>query len=191
MNRKVVQASAVALKYGDENLSIRERFLPLGFKWTRTFSIFALFPMIGLHICMLAVAGLFRVPKLGKRLAQFLAPPGSGAPDWLVNLGSCSVYAVVTARQASGNLVDRGYAYLSFQGDPGNAVTAQCVCEAALTLLLDRDKLPPKSIDGFGTPSELLGSALLERFQKCSIRPITIKLTTRLGTDKNETTIFT
>ena len=179
-----MQASAVALKYGDEKLSIRERFLPLGFQWTRKVSILAFFPMICLQVVMLAGAALLRLPKVGKRLFELLAPPGSGAPDWLVNMGTCSVYAVVTAPHASGKLVDRGYAYLSFQGDPGNAVTAQCVCEAALTLLLDREKLPPKSIDGFGTPSELLGSALLERYT-------TIKVTTRLGTDKNETTIFT
>lgn len=146
--------------------------------------------MLYIQTFMLMAAALFRLPKIGKALAQILAPPGSGAPDWLVKVGSCSVYAVVTAPHTSENLVNRGHAFLSFHGDPGNAVTAQCVCESALTLLLDRDNLPPRSLDGFGTPAELLGPALMKRFQETKVRPITIKTTVKLGSALNDTKTY-
>ncbi len=139
---------------------------------------------------MLVAAAFFRLPKVGKALANVMAPPGSGAPDWLVNIGNCAVYAVATAPHSSGAMVNRGYAFLSFQGDPGNAVTAQCVCESALALLLEQGDLPPRSLDGFGTPAELLGSALLKRFRQTSIRPITIRTAAKLGTDKNEMRVY-
>jgi hypothetical protein len=194
----VLQASAVALKYGTETLQIRERFLPLGFFWTRMASIFAFVPMLCLHLGVMAGLALVKLPKVGKAIAQFLAPPGSGAPDWLVKMGSCAVYAVVTAAprddgggsNSSSDVVDRGYAYLAFEGDPGNAVTAQCVCESALALLVDRESLPPRSVDGFGTPAELLGPALLKRFQKAAVRPITLKTTAKLGTSKKEMKLY-
>eukprot|EP00977_Amphora_coffeiformis_P022375 scaffold10856_cov229-Amphora_coffeaeformis.AAC.26 len=50
---------------------------------------------------------------------------------------------------------------------------AQCVSEAALALLLDRADLPERSEDGFGTPSELLGNALLlNRLQESPVRHV-------------------
>jgi hypothetical protein len=189
----VLQASAVALKYGTETLQVRERLLPLGFFWTRIASVFAFIPMLCIQLGTLAALGLFKVPKVGKAVAQLLAPPGSGAPDWLVKMGSCAVYAVVTAPcddGSSNGTVDRGYAYLAFEGDPGNAVTAQCVCESALALLLERESLPPKSVDGFGTPAELLGPTLLKRFQKTMVRPVTLKTTAKLGTSRNEMKLY-
>ena len=64
---------------------------------------------------------------------------------------------------------------LQFDGDPGNWTMAQCVSEAALALVLDRKDLPPRGNstkhDGFGTPAELLGSALLKRLTNTKIRP--------------------
>jgi len=61
------------------------------------------------------------------------------------------------------------------------ACPAQCVSEAALTLLLDRKDLPPRSADGFGTPAELLGKPLLSRLQNTSVRPVDVETNVRKG----------
>lgn len=146
--------------------------------------------MLILELAVLPFVAIFRLPKVGKAIVDYLAPPGTGAPDWTVRMGSCSVYTVVTAPTSSDDNVNRGYAHISFEGDPGNAVTAQCVCESALALLLERDSLPPKSIDGFGTPAELLGPALLKRFRNAKVRPVQIHTTANLGVAKNEMKVY-
>lgn len=144
--------------------------------------------------------GILKTPKVGQFLCDSLAPPGTGAPDWLVNMGSCAVYVEVTSRAneeststgtvSTPGTVNKGYAHLAFQGDPGNAVTAQCVVEAALALLLDHAKLPPNSLDGFGTPAELLGPALIQRFRQTTIRPVKLTTTAKIGVPKNERNIY-
>jgi len=141
---------------------------------------------------MLVCLGILKIPIVGKFLCDYLAPPGSGAPDWLVDLGSCATYVEVISSDSStkNGTVNRGYAHLSFLGDPGNAVTAQCVCESALALLLDEKNLPPNSLDGFGTPAELLGDALLNRFRKTSIRPVKLHTTAKIGVPKNDTKVY-
>ena len=172
--------------------------LPLGFFWTRMASIFALLPMLFVQMSIALCLGILKIPMVGKFLCDRLAPPGSGAPDWLVNMGSCGVYVEVSTaprRTDGGNtagvvVVDKGYAHLDFAGDPGNAVTAQCVVESALTLWLDQDSLPPKSLDGFGTPAELLGSALLKRLQKSTVRPVNLTTNAKLGVPPNEMKVY-
>jgi hypothetical protein len=174
--RKVVQASAVALGYGDK-FTAQERFLPMGYVGTKLLSIFALFPMAFVHCSTLLFAGILRLPVIGKKVAK-LVPPGSGLPDWLCDMGSncvyCKVDAVVTDTDGT-KKTHTGYSYLRWQGDAGNAVTAQCISEAALALVYNRDKLPKRSDDGFGTPAELLGDALLERFNETKVRPVEVK----------------
>ena len=182
--RKVIQASAFALHYGSKDLKIRERLLPLGFFWTRMVSIFAFFPMLCIQASLALGLGILKIPLVGKFLCDRLAPPGSGAPDWLVNLGSCAVYVEVTAAP------HKGYAHMEFTGDPGNAVTAQCVVESALTLWLNQDTLPPKSLDGFGTPAELLGTALLKRLQHTTVRPVKLTTTARPNVPPNERKVY-
>lgn len=173
VNLKVVQASAAALGYGAK-FKAQERYLPLGYLGTKVASIFALFPMIMIHVFTLMMVGVLRLPVIGKKVAD-LVPPGSGVPDSIVYMGSNSTYCKVQ----SGN-THVAYSYLKFQGDAGNAVTAQCVSEAALTLVFDKDKLPARSEDGFGTPAEMLGEALLQRFQATKVRPVTVQ--TSVGT---------
>jgi short subunit dehydrogenase-like uncharacterized protein len=106
-------------------------------------------------------------------------------PDELCKLGSNSVYCKVEGIDANSGAQNRGgsdnhkvytaYSYFTYQGDAGNYVTAQCVAEAALVLVLNRDELPNRSDDGFGTPAELLGAPLLKRFAHTTVRPVTIK----------------
>jgi short subunit dehydrogenase-like uncharacterized protein len=56
---------------------------------------------------------------------------------------------------------NRGMMTLQYKGDAGNKATTCFLCECALALSLDKDRLPAYS--GFLTPSIALGSVLLER----------------------------
>jgi hypothetical protein len=59
-----------------------------------------------------------------------------------------------------------------------------------MALVLDRDILPPRSEDGFGTPAELLGHVLLKRFKETKVRPVEVKTSVRTGTPKDEMKIY-
>jgi short subunit dehydrogenase-like uncharacterized protein len=69
--------------------------------------------------------------------------------------------------------------------DPGNYVTAQCVCEAALALVFNKGELPPRSEDGFGTPAELLGFALIRRLKESPVRPVILETHVRLNSSRD------
>jgi short subunit dehydrogenase-like uncharacterized protein len=188
--RKVLHASAVALDYG-KDITIHERYVPLGIFWTRMVGILAFFPLALIQMGILCIVAIAKLPVLGKKLANRIAPAGSGPPDAWLELTGNSVYATVTAKDdSSGGTVDRGYAYISFKGDAGNLVTAQCVSESALALVFNRDMLPERSEDGFGTPAELLGNALLKRFKETKVRPVEIKTSARTSTPKNEMSVY-
>lgn len=194
-----MHASAVALNYG-QHLDLRERYLPLGHFWTRVLGIAAIIPLSIMQFWFYVGIVIFRFPvfRLGERLLDMFVPLGSGPSDFVCSkLHGNTVYAMVTAATKSGDenrnsrddgLVDRGYCYLEFEGDAGNWVTAQCVCEAALALIYNRDDLPQRSEDGFGTPAELLGPALVKRFKDSGslVRPITISCHVRTGTPKHD-----
>jgi hypothetical protein len=123
---------------------------------------------------------------MGKWLMNLIAPPGSVYPDYLCAMGSNSAYDMVSTKLDEGTaIVNCWYAYLSFQGDAGNTVTAQCLAESALTLIFDRESLPKQSEDGFGTSAELLGMPLFKRFQNCKVRPVEVQTFARTKTTKN------
>ncbi|GAX13196.1 hypothetical protein FisN_17Hh127 [Fistulifera solaris] len=174
INSKVVHASAVAMNYGSEFV-YKERFLPTGYKMTTALRMLAIIPVIMIQIGTLLAMLVLWMPYLGTYLVQRLAPPGTGMTEEQCRMGFAKVYAEVsTAADPVTNVQDRANVMLEFQGDPGNWVTAQCVAESALALLLDKEKLPPKSEDGFGTPAQLLGHVLLYRLQHSSVRPVQI-----------------
>lgn len=191
----MLQASAVALKYGPK-VQIRERFVPLGYRFTRMLGILSLLPVLAIQFTMWCSIALLLIPYVGKKVMDILMPPGRGAPDWMVNLGSNSVYVVVTRSKTKDqvdddrDLVDRGYAHITFQGDAGNAVTAQCVCESALALVFNKDSLPERSEDGFGTPAQLLGPVLMKRFHETKVRPVSIVTSSRKGTLRSERQVY-
>jgi hypothetical protein len=171
----VIQASAVALGYGDD-FTVQERFVPLGYFVTKLLSIFALFPLAVVQFFVVLGYGILRLPVVGTKLADTLAPPGSGMPDSWCAMGSNTVYVKIDATtKDDGGKSYTAYSYLSFEGDAGNTVTAQCVSEAALVLIFNRDNLPPKSEDGFGTPAQILGEPLLQRLKETNVRKVTIK----------------
>ena len=189
VNAKVVQASAVALKYGP-HFQYRERFLPVGLDYTRKLGILSIIPALIVQVSVMIGFAVLRTPWIGKFLADWLAPPGSGSPDYICKAGFAKVYAeVATPPSASGN-VDKATCFMEFEGDPGNWVTAQCLCESALALTLDRSKLPSRSLDGFGTPAELLGSTLLRRLQATKVRPVKMAIHVRKNVPRRETIVF-
>lgn len=118
------------------------------------------------------IVGVLRLPVIGTKVAS-LMPAGSGVPDSLVYMGSNSTYCKVDG--IDGDASHTAYAFLKYDGDAGNATTAQCVAESALALVFNRERLPKRSEDGFGTPAEILGNALLQRFQSTKVRPVTVK----------------
>jgi short subunit dehydrogenase-like uncharacterized protein len=69
-------------------------------------------------------------------------------------------------------------------------VTAQCVGEAALSLVHNRSELPARSEDGFGTPAELLGPVLLKRLQESKVRAVKVVKTERRNAPKHETQVY-
>lgn len=174
INTKVVHASAIALQYGPEFV-YKERFLPTGFKMTSGLRVLAIIPVIITQIGTLLALLLLRMPYLGTYLIHTFAPPGTGMSEEHCRHGFAQVYAEVsTAADPTTNIRERANVMLEFKGDPGNWVTAQCVAESALALVFDKDKLPPRSEDGFGTPAQLLGHVLLDRLQHSSVRPVKI-----------------
>ena len=189
INAKVVHATSVALSYGP-NFTYRERFLPLGMAPTRRMGLLSIIPALMVQFGLLILAAILMTPYLGKFLADWLAPPGSGAPDYACKAGFAHVYAEVSTKSDTRLMVDKANCSINFAGDPGNWVTAQCVCESALALILDKGKLPPRSKDGFGTPAEIFGNVLLNRLQSTTVRPVKIKTHVRKDVPQHETVVF-
>lgn len=190
VNAKVVAASAAALDYGP-SFTYRERFLPVGYKWTRRLGLFSAVPALVFQVVLMCSMGIFFIPFIGKKLADWLLPPGSGVPDSVLDSCYADVYAQATAKSSDNdddNTVDRATTFISFQGDPGNLVTAQCVGEAALSLVYNRKELPPGC--GFGTSAEMLGNVLLKRLKTNKVRPVKILTTVHKNALRRETQVY-
>lgn len=200
-NNKVVHASAVALKYSpilddDSNAPLatpftyKERMTTLPIKQTRMIGLFSIILAIYTMACVVGIFVLFKLPYIGKRLAHWILPPGSGSSDAMNEMGHTEVLANVKGEVFSnGELVsndypDRASCHIHFEGDAGNLVTAQCVVESALSLLLNRSELPQRSVDGFGTPAQLLGNVFLKRLMNTAVRPV--RITTKVWKDGKE-----
>mmetsp|Transcript_39065 Transcript_39065/g.54998 ORF Transcript_39065/g.54998 Transcript_39065/m.54998 type:complete len:333 (+) Transcript_39065:443-1441(+) len=181
VNSKVVNASSISLGYG-ENFKYRERHLPLGFPMTTILGMFSAIPGLIFMYFLMCFSVLLKLPIVGQKLADFMFPPGSSPPDMLNQTCRSEVYAEVASKAASptqeGNL-DIGACHIKFKGDPGNLVTAQCVCESAMALIHNRSELPERSNDGFGTPAEIIGDVLLKRFSENKVRPVEITTATK------------
>jgi short subunit dehydrogenase-like uncharacterized protein len=102
-------------------------------------------------------AGLRFSPVRG--LLRALAPaPGSGPSETTMDNGWFRCYLV--GHSSDGRTAR---ALIADKGDPGNRVTVKCLCESALALVLDEDRLPKRA--GFLTPSTGLGDVLVERLR--------------------------
>jgi len=189
INAKVVHATAIARKYGP-NFVYYERYLPVGFRYSTVLKGFSIIPAVLTQIGMMIGAAALKFPILGALIAHLLFPVGSGMSDQDCQKGFAEVYAEVEGPPNVLGKVDKANCYIKFKGDPGNWVTAQCVTEAALCLLLDKTSLPARSEDGFGTPAEILGGSLLKRLKESKVRPVEVTTDVRKAADKHEWKMF-
>ena len=105
-----------------------------------------------------ALVGLAGAPW-GRTLLRAVAPkPGEGPSEAQMDGGGFSAQLVAEAED--GRWV-RGR--VASAGDPGNRVTTTIVCEAALCLLADRERLPDAA--GILTPATAMATPLLARLR--------------------------
>ena len=119
---------------------------------------------------MLAALGMLQATlqsSMGRRFLTRLAPkPGHGPSQKTMDNGffRCDLVGIA----ADGRKV---YGVVSDKGDPGNRATVKFLCEAALSLALNADRLPggPKR-GGVLTPATGLGDLLAERLRRAGMR---------------------
>ena len=111
---------------------------------------------VGLAGAQIALASPLR-PLVKRRLP----PPGTGPSEEVRRNGWFRLDLV--ARGEDGR---RAFGLVKDRGDPGNTVTVKCLCEAALALAVDGDRLPGgPSFGGVLTPATGLGQVLVERLR--------------------------
>lgn len=102
-----------------------------------------------------------------RKLAAALMPRAGSGPS-VARMDGGSFRCELIAQSPSGQLL-RGR--VADQGDPGNRATTKMVCEAALSLALDFEKLPmDASYGGVLTPATGLGDVLLSRLRAAGMR---------------------
>ena len=196
VNAKVVHESALSLKYGNPDTFVyNERHLPVGFRGSIHLKAFSVIAVILTELVLLLCVLIIKLPFLGPMVCHAIFPVGSGMSDEACQDGYVEIYAEVQSKPvaiaaAAMDKVNKGNSFLKFKGDPANWVTSQCVSEAALCLLLDREQLPPRSVDGFGSPVEILGGTLLKRLTESKVRPVEYSTNVRIATEKREWTMF-
>jgi short subunit dehydrogenase-like uncharacterized protein len=109
-----------------------------------------------------AVFGGLMASPLRNLLKGLVPRPGEGPSEKTMNGGWFRCELVATAmdgRRIRGLITD--------SGDPGNRATVNFLCESALTLALDRDRLPGGADrGGILTPATGLGSPLADRLRR-------------------------
>lgn len=104
------------------------------------------------------IYGLFslamRIGFVRRALARKM-PPGTGPSEAEMDAGWFKLRLLGTSGQQRAEVTVRG------QGDVGNRVTTMCLCQSALALSVDEDKLP--QVYGVLTPSIAFGQVLVDR----------------------------
>lgn len=111
----------------------------------------------------LALAVTLCRQRVTRSVLRRLTPkPGNGPSEEVMERGFYRL--LLAGRTEDGRLLR---VRMQDRGDPGNRVTVKILCQSALALVLDRDKLPggPES-GGILTPATGLGLVLLERLKK-------------------------
>ena len=92
--------------------------------------------------------------------------PGEGPSEKSMDRGSYRLDLI-----ARSTAERRVHVIMSDQGDPGNRATVKFVCESALALALDEERLPggPSRV-GFLTPATGLGAVLIERLRNAGVQ---------------------
>lgn len=106
---------------------------------------------------------LLNQPKLRPFLSRWVPEPGDGPSKESRESGFFR-----TTHYGSTASGKRFTATVETQGDPGYKATSMMLAEAALTLAVDQDSLPPHS-GGVLTPAVGLGQAYVERLRKAGM----------------------
>ncbi len=117
-----------------------------------------------------AVAGtmnlLGKVPGAPNLLEKIVPSPGEGPSEASMDNGFFECLLVGTAEDGS-----KAWAKISGKGDPGNRATVMFLCESALCLVMDRNKLPGgESRAGFLTPATAFGDVLVNRLRMAGMK---------------------
>ena len=119
---------------------------------------------------MLAALGMLQATlksSAGRRfLTRFAPKPGQGPSLKTMDNGffRCDLVGIA----ADGRKV---FGVVSDKGDPGNRATVKFLCESALSLALNADRLPGgQQRGGILTPATGLGDVLVERLRKAGMR---------------------
>jgi short subunit dehydrogenase-like uncharacterized protein len=120
----------------------------------------------GMVASLALVAGAIAIPPL-RRILQSISPePGSGPTAQTMNEGwfRCELLGWGSeGQQVRGLIADRG--------DPGNRATVKFVCESALCLAVEFDRLPGGGErGGILTPATGLGDVLVERLRQAGMQ---------------------
>jgi short subunit dehydrogenase-like uncharacterized protein len=115
---------------------------------------------------MALIAGVIQVPLLRYFLESIIPQPGSGPTEQTMDEGwfRCELLGWGSdGRRVRGLIAD--------VGDPGNRATVKFVCESALGLAVDFDRLPGGAQrGGILTPATGLGDVLVERLRQAGMR---------------------
>jgi short subunit dehydrogenase-like uncharacterized protein len=115
----------------------------------------------GMVAGLAVVAGIMQVPPLRRLLVSLIPQPGSGPSEQTMEQGwfRCELLGW-------GSQGQRVQGLIADVGDPGNRATVKFVCESALCLAVDFDRLPGGSArGGILTPATGLGDVLVERLR--------------------------
>lgn len=153
INTRVVRRSAALLGY-DPEFHYQE-YLRMGKGIVSGVAATSLSVSMGVSKAALGFSAVRRLA------AAFIPKPGEGPSEASMNGGSFRCELI--GKSANGDVLR---ARVADQGDPGNRATTKMVCEAALCLAIDTDKLPGgASYGGVLTPASGLGDVLLKRLR--------------------------
>jgi short subunit dehydrogenase-like uncharacterized protein len=105
-----------------------------------------------------ALTGALALPPARKALGRFIPSAGEGPSEEAREKGFFKID--IHVRTPAG---DRYVCHIAAQGDPGYAATAVMFGEAALCLVLDRERLPDRA--GVLTPATALDGPLVDRLR--------------------------
>ena len=121
---------------------------------------------VGMVASLAVVAGVIQVPLLRYFLEPIIPQPGSGPREQTMDQGwfRCELLGWGSEGQRVRGLI-------ADVGDPGNRATVKFVCESALCLAVDFDRLPGGAArGGILTPATGLGDVLVERLRQAGMR---------------------
>jgi short subunit dehydrogenase-like uncharacterized protein len=108
---------------------------------------------------------LMRLPGVSRIVAAIAPPPGDGPSEDTMDNGFYECRLVGTADDGT-----KAWALVAGKGDPGNRATVKFVCESALALATERDRLPGGAARaGLLTPATALGNVLVERLRRAGV----------------------